>query len=82
LCCKDLEAACDAIAKTVASDAAAAQTITWRALVEKYNGQDAAQLAAIAPKEDPVRHEGYGVYRIQMLRWWAKTPAAKALLGG
>lgn len=82
LCCKDLEAACDAIAKTVASDAAAAQTITWRALVEKYKGQDAAQLAAIVPREDPVRHEGYGVYRIQMLRWWAKTPAAKALLGG
>lgn len=82
LCCKDLDIACDAIAKSVASDAAAAQTITWRALVEQYKGQDPSQLAAIPPKEDPVRHEGYGVYRIQMLRWWAKTPAAKALLGG
>lgn len=82
LCCRDLDVACDAIAKSVAYDAAAAQTATWQALLEKHKGEDAAQLAAIPPKEDPVRHEGYGVYRIQMLRWWAKTPAARVLLGG
>ena len=82
LCCRDLDVACDAIAKSVAPDAASAQTVSWQSLLEKHKGDDPAQLAAIPPKEDPLRDEGYGVYRIQMLRWWAKTQAAKALLGG
>lgn len=80
LCCGDLDVACNGIAKTVAADSNAAATATWKGLVEKYKGQDAAQLAAIPPKEDPARHEGYAVYRIQMLRWWAHTAEGKALL--
>ncbi|MEI6500288.1 MAG: tetratricopeptide repeat protein, partial [Armatimonadota bacterium] len=52
VCCGDLEAACNGIAKTVAADSAAAKLTNWKALVEKYKGQDAGQLAAIAPKED------------------------------
>ena len=80
VCCGDLEVACNGIAKMVASDSAAAGLTNWKTLVEKYKGQDAAQLAAIPSKEDPSRHEGYGVYRVQMLRWWAHTPAGKAHL--
>lgn len=82
IACGDLEAACNAIAKTVCADSTAAQTANWKTLMEKYKGQDTGQLAAIASKEDPVRHEGYGVYRLQMLRWWANTPAGKALVQG
>ncbi|MHB8996204.1 MAG: tetratricopeptide repeat protein [Armatimonadota bacterium] len=78
VCCGDLDVACDAIAKTVAPDSTAAQTASAAALLEKYKGQDMASLAAIAAKEDPIRHEGYGVYRIQMLKWWANTAAGKA----
>jgi len=78
--CRDLEAALNGIAKTTAHDATAASTLTWKALLEKHKGEDPAALAAIPPKEDPSRHEGYAVYRIQMLRWWAKTPAGQAYL--
>lgn len=80
IACNDLEAACNGIAKSVAADANAAKVASWKGLVEKFKGQDVAQLAAIPPKEDPARNEGYGLYRIQMLRWWANTPAAKELL--
>jgi hypothetical protein len=78
VCCGNLDVACDGIAKTVAPDSTAAQSASAKALLEKYKGQDVAALAAIASKEDPVRHEGYGVYRIQMLKWWANTAAGKA----
>jgi tetratricopeptide (TPR) repeat protein len=81
ICCGDLDVACSAIARLTAPDSNAAQTASAKALAEKLAGQDVAQLAAIPPKEDPVRDEGYGLYRIKMLRWWAKTPAAQALLG-
>lgn len=80
ICCRDLETALNGIAKTTAHDSTAASTATWKALLEKHKGEDPATLAAIAPKEDPSRHEGYAVYRIQMLRWWAKTPAGQAYL--
>jgi len=80
LCCGHLETACNAIARMVSSDSSTAATTNWKTLVEKYKGQDAGQLAAIPAKEDPSRHEGYGVYRIQMLRWWANSPAGKAHL--
>ncbi|MEN6301422.1 MAG: zinc metalloprotease HtpX [Armatimonadia bacterium] len=82
ICCRDLEAALNGIAKTTAHDATAASTLTWKALAEKHKGEDPGALAAIPPKEDPSRHEGYAVYRIQMLRWWAKTPAGQAYLTG
>jgi hypothetical protein len=78
VCCGNLDVACDAIAKTVAPDSTAAQTASAAALLEKYKGQDMGALAAIPSKEDPIRHEGYGVYRIQMLKWWANTAAGKA----
>lgn len=80
VCCRDLEAALNGIAKTTAHDATAASNLTWKALVEKHKGDDPAALAAIAPQEDPSRNEGYAVYRIQMLRWWAKTPTGQAYL--
>lgn len=82
LCCRDLDAACNAIARGVSLDSNAAQMVSWRALREKYQGQDLAKLAGIAPKEDPQRDEGYGYYRIRMLRWWAGTEPAQQLLGG
>ena len=81
MCSGDIEAACNGIAKTVVLDSTEAQRTSWRALMDKYKGQDVGQLAAIPPKEDPVRNEGYGVYRIQMLRWWAGTEDGKRLLG-
>jgi len=79
ICCGNLEVACNAIAKLVAPDSNAAKTATMASLGQKFQGQDLAKLAAIPPKEDPQRNEGYGWYRIQMLRWWAKTPQAQAL---
>jgi hypothetical protein len=75
-----LDIACNGIAKSVAADTTAAQTASYQGLLEKHKGQDATQLADIPPKEDPARNEGYAVYRIQMLRWWASTPAGKAYL--
>lgn len=81
LCCRDLDVACNAIAKLVAADNNAADKASAQALAEKFKGQEVGALAAIPPKEDPSRNEGYGLYRIKMLRWWAKTPAGQALLG-
>ena len=78
--CRDIEVACNAIAKLVAADSTAADVASAQALVEKFQGQDVAQLAVVPLKEDPARSEGYGLYRIKMLRWWAKQPAAQALL--
>lgn len=80
ICCGDLDIACNAIAKLVMENSNAAQTMTAQALAEKFKGQDIGKLAAIPPKEDPVRDPGYGLYRIKMLRWWAKTPQGQALL--
>jgi len=80
ICCGSLDVACNAIARTSAADSNAAATLTVQALTDKYKGQDVGQLAAIPPKEDPLRNEGYALYRIKMLRWWAKTPAGQALL--
>jgi len=81
ICCRDLTVACDAIAKLTAADSTAAEKASAHALAEKFAGQDAAQLAVVPLKEDPIRSEGYALYRIKMLRWWAKTPAAQALWG-
>jgi len=80
ICCRDLDVACTAIARLVAADNHAAEAASEAALAAKFQGQDVGQLAAIPPKEDPVRNEGYGLYRIKMLRWWAKQPPAQALL--
>jgi hypothetical protein len=80
VCCGDLDIACKTIARLTAPDSRAAETVTAQALIDKFQGQDVAQLAAIPPKEDPARNEGYALYRIKMLRWWAKTPAGQALL--
>jgi tetratricopeptide (TPR) repeat protein len=81
ICCRDLEAACNAIAKGCCLDSNAAELATWQALREKLKGQDLNQLIAIPTKEDPVRNEGYGFYRIRMLRWWAGTDQGQQLLG-
>lgn len=81
ICCRDLEAACNAIAKGCCPDARAAEMTTHQSLRDKLRGQDLNQLMAIPPKEDPVRSEGYGIYRIRMLRWWAGTDQGKQLLG-
>ncbi|MCE5239704.1 zinc metalloprotease HtpX [bacterium] len=80
ICCGNLDVACNAIARLTAPDSTAAQTASAQVLAEKFKGQDVGQLAAIPPKEDPVRHEGYALYRVKMLRWWAKTPQGQALL--
>jgi tetratricopeptide (TPR) repeat protein len=80
ICCGNLEASVNVIARSVWRDPSQMQTVTWRRLLEKFKNKDLAQLADIPPKEDPIRDEGYGVYRIQMLRWWATTPAARALV--
>jgi hypothetical protein len=79
--CGNLDVACQAIVKLTAPDSGAAQTATVESLTQKFKGQEVAALAAIPPKEDPARNEGYALYRIKMLRWWAKTPEAQALLG-
>jgi hypothetical protein len=78
--CGNLDVACTAIARLTAPDANAAKTTTAQTLADKFAGQDVGQLAAIPPKEDPARNEGYALYRIKMLRWWAKTPAGQAAL--
>ncbi len=80
ICCGDLDVACKAIARLTAPDSNAAEKVTAQALIDKFQGQDVAQLAAIPPKEDPARNEGYALYRIKMLRWWAKTAAGQAAL--
>lgn len=80
IACGDLDIACKAIARLTAPDSTAAQTVTAQGLIDKFQGQDVAQLAAIPTKEDPARNEGYALYRIKMLRWWAKTPAGQAVL--
>lgn len=81
ICCRDLDAACNAIAKGTCPDARTAEMTTYQSLREKLKGQDLNQLMAIGPKEDPLRSEGYGIYRIRMLRWWAGTDQGKQLLG-
>jgi hypothetical protein len=78
ICCRDLEAACTAIARLTSLDANAAQMASWRALKDKLKGQDLNQLLLFPPKEDPIRNEGFAYYRIRMLRWWAGTEAAQA----
>lgn len=80
VCCGDLETSLNVIAHSVCKDPSQMKSLTWRSLLEKYQGQDLAKLADIPPKEDPIRNEGYGVYRIQMLRWWATTATARELL--
>jgi tetratricopeptide (TPR) repeat protein len=80
VCCGDLETSLNVIARSVTKDPSQMKSVTWRSLLEKYQGQDLAKLADIPPKEDPIRNEGYGVYRIQMLRWWATTATARELL--
>jgi hypothetical protein len=78
----NVDAACDALAKSTARNAEAAADLNWRKLVAKHKGTDLTQLAAIDAKVDPIRDEGYGVYRIQMLRWFAATDKGKQLLAG
>jgi len=81
LCNRDLDAACNAIAKGCCPDSRAAEMTTYQSMRDKFKGQDLNELMAIPPKEDPLRSEGYGLYRIRMLRWWAGTDQGKQLLG-
>lgn len=79
LCCGDLERACLAIAKASSRTLDEAAKMTLSGFLEQFKGADPAKLAAIPPKELPDRSAPYAAYRIQMLRWWASTPQAKAL---
>jgi hypothetical protein len=79
LCCGDLDHACLAIAKGTARSLDEAAKMTLAGFMDQFKGQDPAQLAAIPPKEWPDRNAGYGAYRIQMLRWWARTAPAAAI---
>ena len=79
LACGNVEAACEAIAKMSQHTVQQAAGVTWRSLLEKYKDRDPAQLAAIPTKQDPRYNEGYAVYRIRAIRWWATTDEYKAL---
>jgi hypothetical protein len=79
LACADLDAACNAIAKTCRHTGAEAQHTDCEGMLAKHASDDVGQLAAIPMTEDPRYNEGYAVYRIQMLRWWATTDDYRAL---
>jgi hypothetical protein len=79
LCCGDLDAACLAIAKATGRTLDDATKMTLAGFLAQFKDADAAKLAAIPPKELPDRSPSYAAYRIQMLRWWASTPPARAL---
>jgi hypothetical protein len=79
LCCGDVEAACQAIAKTTAPSVEQASRLTLSGFLEQFKGQEVAKLAAIGLAETPDRSVPYAAYRIRMLRWWATTPEAIAL---
>lgn len=81
LVCGDLEAACLAIARGTARDSDMAATLSLADFMAQYDGKDPRQLAAIDPKECPLRNGPYGAYRILMLRWWARSDQYQQLAG-
>jgi len=80
LACDDTEASCDAIARGTAASAAEAADRTAGRLMARYEGHNAAQLAAISVDEDPAISAEYAVYRIQMLQWWASSDGYRAAI--
>jgi len=80
LACGDIEASCDAIARGTAASVSEAADRTANRLMARYEGQNAAQLAAISVDEDPAISAEYAVYRIQMLRWWASSDGYQAAI--
>jgi len=80
LACGDIEASCDAIARGTAASVQEAADRTADRLVAQHEGQNAAQLAAIPVDEDPAISAEYAVYRIQMLRWWARSDGYQATI--
>ncbi len=79
LACGDLAAACEAVAKTCRHTGAEALHTDCQGLLAKHASDDVGQLAAIPMTEDPRYNEGYAVYRIQMLQWWATTDDYRTL---
>jgi len=80
LACGDIEASCDAIARGTAASVAEAADRTAERLMARYEGHNAVQLAAISVDEDPTISAEYAVYRIEMLRWWAKSDGYQAAI--
>ncbi len=81
LACQDLEAAALAIAQGTARDSDKAAEMVLEDFIAQYRGQEAGQLAAIEPKECPLRSGAYAAYRILMLKWWAASDQYKQLSG-
>jgi hypothetical protein len=80
ICCGDVVVACTAIAKTTAKSIDDAAKTTVGGFLKQFEGEDVGKLAAIPVEESPSRNPRYAAYRIHMLRWWAKTPEAMAML--
>lgn len=81
LACGDIDAACLAIARGTARDSDIAATLSLAEFMAQYDGKDPRQLAAIDPKECPLRNGPYGAYRILMLKWWARSDQYQQLAG-
>ncbi len=81
LACGDIDAACLAIARGTARDSDIAATLSLADFMAQYDGKDPRQLAAIDPKECPLRNGPYGAYRILMLKWWARSDQYQQLAG-
>ena len=79
LCCGDVDSACLAIAKATTRSLDEAAKMTLTGFLDQFKGEDPGKLAAIPPKDIPDRSPSYAAYRIQMLRWWTRTPAAAQL---
>ncbi|MCE5218202.1 zinc metalloprotease HtpX [bacterium] len=82
ICCRDLDIACDTLAKTTVRSHDQAALMNSERLLREFEGKDVGSLAAIPVEESPSRNPQYVAYRIHMLRWWAKTPQGKAMVGG
>ena len=64
-----------------ARDSDIAATLSLADFMAQYDGKDPRQLAAIDPKECPLRNGPYGAYRILMLKWWARSDQYQQLAG-
>jgi len=80
VCCRDIDVACAALAKTTAKSIDDAAKLTAEAFLAEFEGRDVGELAAIPVPESPSRNPQYAAYRIHMLRWWATTPTFQKLM--
>jgi len=74
VCCRDIDVACSALAKTTAKSVDEAAALTADRFLAQFEGSDVGDLAKIPVPESPSRNSQYAAYRIHMLRWWATTP--------